>query len=109
MNQKGQKAEILAKEFLINNSFQIIDTNFFAKKLGELDIIAKKDGVYHFCEVKSGKTYEKAISNINKKKLDKIKKSCLYYLQKNNLDVEFCIDAIIVIEKEITLIENISI
>jgi putative endonuclease len=42
----------------------IIETNFYAKKLGEIDIIAKKDNIYHFCEVKSANSFETAVQNL---------------------------------------------
>lgn len=38
--------------FLKKKGFRIIDRNYL-KKWGEIDIIAKKDGVLHFIEVKS--------------------------------------------------------
>ena len=50
--QKGDFAEKRAISFLQDRNFEIIEQNFYAKKLGEIDIIAKKDNTYHFCEVK---------------------------------------------------------
>ena len=76
--------------------------------MGEIDIIAKKDNVYHFCEVKSAPDYETAINNITNSKLSKIKRSVNYYLQIKKLDVAFCIDAIIVDDYEISFLENIT-
>ncbi len=60
------------------------------KKLGEIDIIATKDSIYHFIEVKSANDYEIAINNINPTKLGKLKRSVEYYIQSNKLDVTFC-------------------
>lgn len=106
--EKGNLAEQKACTYLISQHFEIIEKNFYAKKLGEIDIIAKKDSVYHFCEVKSGKSYEQALDNLSLNKIHKIKQSTLYYLQKNKLNVSFCIDALIVVEDEITFLENIT-
>ncbi len=106
--EKGNFAEKRAISFIQDLNFEIIETNFYAKKLGEIDIIAKKNDVYHFCEVKSALDYETAISNITPKKLSKIKRSVEYYLQIKNLNVCFCIDAIIVCDEKIELLENIT-
>ena len=106
--EKGNFAEKRAISFLQDLNFQIIEQNFYAKKLGEIDIIAKKNDTYHFCEVKSAPDYETAINNLTASKLSKIKRSVDYYLQTKKLDVAFCIDAIIVNDKEINFLENIT-
>lgn len=51
--QKGNIAENKAKEYLLNNGFEIITSNYYTP-YGEIDIIATKDDIYHFIEVKSG-------------------------------------------------------
>ena len=107
--EKGNFAEKRAISFLQDLNFQIIEQNFYAKKLGEIDIIAKKNDTYHFCEVKSAPDYETAINNLTSSKLSKIKRSVDYYLQTKKLDVAFCIDAIIITDETIDFIENITI
>ena len=106
--EKGNFAEKRAISFLQDLNFQIIEQNFYAKKLGEIDIIAKKNDTYHFCEVKSAPDYETAINNLTASKLSKIKRSVDYYLQTKKLDVAFCIDAIIVNDDSIEILENIT-
>lgn len=106
--QKGDFAEKRAISFLQDRNYKILEQNFYAKKLGEIDIIASKDDVYHFYEVKSATDYETAINNITKSKLSKVKRSVDYYIQTKKLDVAYCIDAIIVTDEEIELIENIT-
>ena len=90
----GKHYELKAIQYLQSNKFQIIEINYFAKKLGEIDIIAKKNDVYHFVEVKSGKNFE-AVYNITPSKLRKLYRSIELYLKHKNLDVSYCIDAII--------------
>lgn len=107
--EKGDIAEKRAISFLQDLNFEIIEQNFYAKKLGEIDIIAKKNDTYHFCEVKSAPDYETAINNLTASKLSKIKRSVDYYLQTKKLDVAFCIDAIIITDETIDFIENITI
>ena len=106
--EKGEIAEKRAISFLQDLNFEIIEKNFYAKKLGEIDIVAKKNNTYHFCEVKSAPDYETAINNLTASKLSKIKRSVDYYLQTKKLDVAFCIDAIIVNDEEINFLENIT-
>lgn len=106
--EKGDFAEKRAISFLIDLNYIIVETNFYAKKLGEIDIVAKKDNIYHFCEVKSANSFEAAVQNLTKSKLSKIKRSVDYYLQIKKFDVAFCIDAIIVNDDSIEILENIT-
>ena len=46
--EKGDFAEKKAISFLEELGFKIIEKNFYAKKLGEIDIIALKNNIYHF-------------------------------------------------------------
>jgi putative endonuclease len=48
----GNIGEYVARENLIKDGFEIVEQNF-QRRWGELDIIAKKDGILHFVEVKS--------------------------------------------------------
>ncbi|MGM0518596.1 MAG: YraN family protein [Campylobacterota bacterium] len=107
--EKGNQAESKAVSFLENRGFKIVQQNFYAKKLGEIDIICKKDSIYHFCEVKSALDYEIAVNNLTSSKLSKIKRSVEYYLQKYKIAPAYCIDVIIICEDEIELLENITI
>lgn len=107
--QKGDEAEELACKYLEGKAFKIIERNFYAKKLGEIDIIATKNSVYHFIEVKSALDYETAVNNVSPSKLSKLKRSIDYYIQKKSLNESFCIDVIIVVNEEIEYLENITI
>ena len=101
----GNIAEKQAVQFLISNKFYIITTNFYTK-FGEIDIIAKKDNIYHFIEVKSGQNFE-PIYNVTNQKLNKIIKTIHIYLQKNKIISPYQID-VITIYKEIKFIQNIT-
>jgi len=83
---KGNLAEDKACKFLSGNGFTIIQRNFYSR-FGEIDIITSKDGIFHF---------HKFIRTVH------------VYLKKNNLDVAFMIDAVIVTPKDIDLLENIT-
>ncbi|QDF30065.1 YraN family protein [Halarcobacter anaerophilus] len=105
---KGDIAEQKACEFLISQAYEIVEKNFYAKKLGEIDIICKKDKVYHFVEVKSALDYETAVNNITPSKLSKLKRSIDYYIQTKKLNCNYCIDAVIIVDQEIEFLENIT-
>ena len=104
---KGDWYEDRAVEYLLSNDFKIIQRNYFAKKLGEIDIIATKHGTYHFIEVKGGENFE-AVYNITSSKLFKLLRSVEYYLKEKNLDVSYCIDAIICTKDSVEYLENIT-
>jgi len=108
LKSKGDIAEKKASTYLVSKGFKIIEQNFYAKKLGEIDIIASKDNILHFIEVKSALEYEIAINNLTSSKLSKLKRSVDYYLQTKKIEPDFCIDAIIVVEDEIDFLENIT-
>jgi len=104
----GKSSEDRAIEFLQANGFAIVERNFYASKLGEIDIIAKKGDVLHFIEVKASRGSFEPIYNITPQKLQKIIKSAHYYLKKKHLDMAWCIDALIVKNDTIEHIENIT-
>ena len=104
---KGKKAEEIATNYLINKNYTILKRNFYFKG-GEIDIIAIKDKVIHFIEVKSGDKFE-PIYNITSAKLKRIIKGAYIYLKQNRLNLPFCIDAIIIKNNNIEHIENITI
>ncbi|MDD2697260.1 MAG: YraN family protein [Arcobacteraceae bacterium] len=104
---KGNYFEDKAVGYLEDCGYLLVERNFYAKKLGEIDIIATKEGVYHFVEVKSGESFE-AVYNITPSKLGKLKRSVEYYLQTKKLSVPYCIDAIIFAGEELEFLENIT-
>ncbi len=105
----GDKSETLATQFLEQEGFVILERNYFARKLGEIDIIAEQDEVLHFIEVKSGKsdTFD-PVYNVTPAKLRKVINSAHYYLKIKGLDIPFSIDALIVRGDEVEFIENVT-
>ena len=108
MNTKeiGNLAEDKAVEFLIKNNFTIVDRNFYSR-YGEIDIIAKKDKIYHFIEVKSGRNFQ-SIYNITPSKIEKFTKTMQVYLKQNKINTSYQIDAITIDNQKIEFIENIT-
>ncbi len=104
---KGNLAEDKACKFLFDDGFVIIERNFYSR-FGEIDIIATKDEVLHFVEVKSGLDYESAVQNITPQKLSRLIRTGDVYMKKNSLDIAFVYDAIIVTPKNVEYIGNIT-
>lgn len=104
---RGKKAEKSAGEYLIERGFTIVEKNFHSR-FGEIDIIAKKDGVLHFIEVKYSKKYD-PLFRITPKKMQKILKTIEYYMMRNANDLAYQIDALIIRNNDIEFLENISI
>lgn len=104
---KGERAETSACEFLRSLGFEVLERNFYTR-YGEIDIIARKNDVLHFIEVKSGSGFE-PIFNITPQKIAKLTKTLKIYLAKSKISLPYCLDALIIREAEsIELIENIT-
>lgn len=102
----GNLAEERAIEFLLNRSFEIVERNFYCR-YGEIDIIAKRDNILHFIEVKSGKG--EPIERITKSKISKLIKSLNLYIDREKLDIDYSLDAIVIKEEDIEFIDSITI
>jgi putative endonuclease len=105
---KGNLAEERACRFLDENGFMIVERNFYSR-FGEIDIIATKDEVLHFVEVKSGLDFETAIQNITPKKLSRLIRTGNVYMKKNSLNVNYMYDALVVTPHDVELVQNITI
>jgi len=103
----GLKAEDTAVKHLKNIGYTIVERNFHSR-FGEIDIIAQKDDILHFFEVKYSKNYD-ALTRITLKKLQRIIKTIDYYMYKNSIDMDHQIDALVVNDNFIEIVENISI
>lgn len=110
MNTKilGNIGEILAKNYLKKKKFKILETNFKCK-IGEIDIIASKNNIIVFVEVKfkSTKKFGLPREMVTLHKQNKIKLVASYYLQIKKLYSSICrFDVIEIFDKDINHIEN---
>lgn len=102
----GNEAEDKASSYLQKEGYIILERNFHSK-FGEIDIIAKKENVLHFCEVKFSQNYD-PITRITSSKMNKIIKTINYYLLTHAHSCDYQIDAILVSPENIEIIKNIS-
>ena len=85
-----------------NTALQVTNFNFYGDEL-----IALKDNVVHFIEVKSGESFE-PIYNITPSKIKKLTKAIGFYLFTHKITQAYCLDALIIKNGECELIENIT-
>ncbi len=112
----GKQGEEIAKNFLIKKGFKILEMNYKYSKIAEIDIIAAKNKVVHFVEVKTRtqKTFGMPFEAINYRKLQSIFACAKYYLSNTKEKFKSSqIDAVGIIlnknnEIDIDFIENIS-
>ncbi len=105
----GSLKEELAISYLEENGFEILERNFKCK-IGEIDVIAKKEKSIRFIEIKyrKGNVAGGVHYAISQKKLLKIFKVAEYYIMINHLsDLMLSIDALLIEDEEITYLENI--
>jgi putative endonuclease len=81
--QFGKKGEDLAVTHFKDNGYIIIERNFRFGKAGEIDLIAKKNNLILFVEVKSriSSLYGGANYAVNQKKKFKIRKTAEHFLR----------------------------
>jgi putative endonuclease len=103
MNTKdiGNKGESIACEYLVKQGFLIIERNY-NRKWGEIDIIAAKDKIIHFIEVKSiilkGLKSYRPEENVHLLKQRRLKRTIQTYMSENkyHYDAEFKFHVVIV-------------
>ena len=124
----GKKAEEAVVRYLKSQEFHIIEENYTQHRIGEIDIITKKESTIHFIEVKSIRIFvphETSVSeviqksynpaeNLTKEKYQKIYKTAMHFLKNTKVSYEtFVIDLYIVYFDEqnnkfyIKIIENV--
>jgi len=86
--QTGNAAESQACHYLQKKGYKIIDRNF-KTPVGEIDIIAKKDGMLHFFEVKARASLDFGgpFEAVTKWKQQRIRKTAKWFLIKHK-DIE---------------------
>lgn len=107
--ESGAEAESRAVLALEKDGYKIIDRNYNCR-VGEIDIIAEKDGFYCFVEVKyrNPRGYGTAADAITKTKMRKILMTAKNYLYHANLsDADYRIDAVVIDGNEVEIIPNV--
>lgn len=82
----GEIGENYACEIIKKDEFRILERNFSIRE-GEIDIVAKKQGVIYCIEVKTARTYSSILpsENLHPAKLGKFRKAAFEYCQKEGI------------------------
>ncbi|MFI1744873.1 YraN family protein [Thalassobellus sediminis] len=99
-NELGKKGEQLAVDFLLKNSYDIIERNYRFDK-AEVDIIAKKDDILAIIEVKtrSSVDFGNPQDFVKPKQIQRLVKAVDEYVTANDLDVEVRFDIIAIVKE----------
>ncbi len=109
-NELGKVGEEMATKYLVNIGYQILEKNFRFKR-DEVDIIATKDGIIVFVEVKTRTSNflgepEESVSMAKQKRIIKVAN---HYLIENDLDNEGRFDIFgIIINRNEEIINHIK-
>ncbi|MBQ8635678.1 YraN family protein [bacterium] len=112
----GKHGEDIAKNFLIKNGYKILETNYRYSRIAEIDIIAEKEDVLHFVEVKTRtqELFGTPLEAITPLKLKQIFSCALKYMNNSKKRYKrYQIDAVGIVlsgkdVKKIDFIENIA-
>ena len=99
-NELGKFGEEIAVDFLQQNGYDILETNWTFQK-AEVDIIAQKENILAVVEVKTRSSIEFGLPQdfVRPKKIQLLLKAVNEYVISNNLEVEVRFD-IIAIHKD---------
>ena len=102
-NELGKFGEELAVEFLQQNGYAILATNWVFQK-AEIDIIAQKGNVLAIVEVKTRSSIEFGLPQdfVKPKKIQLLVKAVNEYVVSNDLDVEVRFDIIAIYKEDKT-------
>ncbi len=108
-DQVWKIGEEIAKEYLENKGYQIIEQNY-RTKYSEIDLIVKKDDILIFVEVRTKKSgaFVAPEESINQKKLKKLYWNAEAYVSAKKYKGQYRIDAICIILKPDNAIEKLE-
>lgn len=94
----GQIGESLARKYLENKGYQVIEQNY-RTKYAEIDLVVKKQSVLIFVEVrtKKGQLFGSPEETINRQKLKKLELNAAGYVARKKWKGPYRIDAICVV------------
>jgi len=103
-NERGKFGEKLAEEYLINHGYKVLLTNWYAKRY-EVDIIAQKNNILVFCEVKyrSSSLFGEPEFFVTKRKQKNIIQSAAFYVGQTCWQGELRFDIISVLKENETI------
>lgn len=104
--QLGQEGETIAADYLKQHGYEIVVRNYRFKR-SEVDIIAKKDGVLIFVEVKlrSSRQYGEPEEAVDNKKEDQVISGAEGYIEEIDWDGPIRFDILTVLKQKSRIVE----
>jgi len=101
--------EEMAKKYLENNGYQIIDQNY-RTRYSEIDIVVKKDDILIFVEVRTKRKsdFVSPEESINHKKLKKLYFNAEAYVSAKKYKGSYRVDAVCIVLKPDDTVEKIE-
>ncbi|WP_413111121.1 YraN family protein [Thaumasiovibrio sp. DFM-14] len=109
--QKGQTYEARAEAYLQQHGLIPVQRNFQVRG-GEIDLIMREQAKWVFIEVKyrQSETYGSGLDAIDWRKIQRIKRTALYWLHKNKINSEMVpirFDVVYITNHQIEWLKNI--
>ncbi len=103
----GRMGENIAANYLLSKGYRILHRRYRTKE-GEVDIIAEKDGVISFVEVKTRRSlkYGAPYEAVDQRKLSHMRNVAMRYLQLNMVgeaDMSFDVISIVIMEQGVKI------
>ncbi len=91
----GYVYEKIAARYLEDKGYKVLDTNYNTR-YGEIDLIAYKDSIYVFCEVKYRKddSHGLPIEFVTDRKQDKLSRAAMFFIMHNQIVESYRFDVI---------------
>ncbi len=108
----GRLGEEAAARFLRETGYKVLARNVNLLPIGELDIVAEREGIIHFFEVRTAKQNSPVspLESLSHSKLKKLKRAIEAYLKKEGIKKEYTVNLVAVEVKgeEVVSVEVIS-
>ena len=103
--ETGRKAEVAAKVYLEMRGFKILEQNWRLPRY-EIDIVASKDGIVHFVEVKYRYKDDQGsgFDAITETKLRQMKRAAWAWVDENKWSGEYVLSAVEIAGKDFSVL-----
>ena len=84
----GDSGEEASVKMLESEGYKILSRNYAIHNVGEIDIIAEKDGEIHICEVRTRLNigpYPDSTESVTRSKRNKVMRTAEFFVAENNL------------------------
>lgn len=84
----GDSGEEASVKMLESEGYKILRRNYAIHNVGEIDIIAEKDGEIHICEVRTRLNigpYPDSTESVTRSKRNKVMRTAEFFIAENNL------------------------